>query len=480
MELSGTLNANLQLATLLSHIEKEQYDKVQASGTLDVSNLLVKQDAGDDLQIKNAHILFSPKRVDLRGFSAQIGQNRLTGSGAIENAIPYFLNSGTMKGWLNFSSGYLNLNDFLSDNSASAGDTASLSLIEIPKNLDFKLTCEFQHILFDRLDMADVGGTILLKNGKLDIKNVILNALDGRLELSGYYDTGSNPAKPDLSLDLNMKEVSFAQTFATFVSIQQLAPVFENLAGKYSTHFSLKSALGRDFMPDLASLTANGLLQSKQVEVKDLGLLNGLASTLKNESLRELKVKDLNLPFSISGGRVATKPFDVKFGNGTMNLSGTTGLDQSIDYTAKINLVDKTMNKYLNNVNVKIGGTFTHPTFNVDMKDLASQAIDKIAGSVLGTNAGGASLSEQVNEKIDRQIETVRKQAQEAGEKLIDEAQKQGQKLVEEAGKTSNPLARAAAVKAAEAGARKLNDEARKKADQLTVEAEKQIEALKR
>jgi CxxC motif-containing protein len=199
---------------------------------------------------------------------------------------------------------------------------------------------------------------------------------------------------------------------------------------------------------------------------------------LKNDALKDLKVKDLKLPFSISDGRVATKPFDINFGSGSMNLSGTTGLDQTIDYTAKVSLLDNLSNKYLKNVNVKIGGTFTKPTFGVDMKDAADQILGKLADSVLGGKDAG-SLTEKVSDQIEKQVENVRQQAKDAGDKLVAEAEKQGQKLIDEANKTSNPLAKIAAVKAAEAGAKKLKEEARKQADQLNVEAEKQIEALK-
>jgi hypothetical protein len=480
MELSGNLNANLQLAMRMSHIQKEQYDKVQASGTLDIKDMLVKQETGNSIQIRNAHLSFSPRYVDLGAFSAQMGKNDLAGSGKLENFIPCFLKGETLKGRLDIRSNYFNLNDFMTNETASPGNTTSLGVIEIPKNIDFNLTGNFKQVIFDRLDMTDVSGQILVKDGKVDMKNMVADALGGKLDINGYYDTGNDPEKPEVSLDLNIKNVSFVKTFSTFVTIRKLAPIFENLTGNYSTHFRMKSALSADFMPDLASLTANGLLQSDQVEVKNTTLLNGLAAALKNESLKDLKVKDLNLPFSISEGRVAVQPFDVRFGSGTMNLSGTTGLDQSIDYTAKINLTDKLSNSYLKNVNVKIGGTFTNPKFSVDMKDLADQALGKITDSILGGNNSGASLTEKVNDQIDRQIETIRQQAKEAGDQLIDEAQKQGRKLVDEAGKTSNPLAKAAAVKAAEIAAQKLNDEAQKKADQLNAEAEKQIEALKK
>jgi hypothetical protein len=477
MELSGNLDANLKLASRMSYIEKEQYDKVNASGSLNIQQMLVKSKEGEDIRINNANLAFSPRYVDLSAFSAQIGKNDIAGNGKLENFIPYFLKDETLKGTLSINSNYLNLNDFMSEETAaSSKDTTALGLIEIPKNIDFVLNGNFKQVLFDKMDMRDVAGQITVKNGKAEMKNLSMLALGGKLNVTGYYDTGKNPKQPEVSFDLNIQEASFAQTFSTFVTIQKLAPVFEALMGNYSTRLQLTSPLGEDFMPVLSALSASGLLSSSNVEISNNPVLSGLAGALKNESLKDLKIKDLKLPFSISDGRVTTKPFDINFGSGVMNLQGSTGLDQSIDYLAKVNLAGKLANNYINNVNVKIGGTFNSPKFSVDVKGVADEILGNLAGKVAG---GEGTLTEQASQKIDEQAENLRKQAREAGEKLVAEAEKQGQKLIDEANKVSNPLAKIAAVKSAEAGAKKLKEEAQKKAEQLNLEAEKQIQNLK-
>ena len=480
MELNGVLDANMKLATRMSYIEKEQYEKVDASGNLNIKEMLVKSKDMDDIQINNAALTFNPKYVDLSSLSVQIGKNDIAANGKLENFIPYFMSNGTLKGTLNVTSNYLNLNDFMTESESadtSASDTATIGIIEIPENLNFTLSGKFKQVIFDKLNMADVAGQILVNNGKVDLKNVAMNALGGSLKVNGYYDTHKNPKQPEVSMDLDISNASFSQTFSTFVTVQKLAPILDYMLGNYSTSFKMTTPLSQDFMPILTSLNASGLLQSNDVEIKDAPILDGLASALKNDNLKDLKVKDMKLPFSISEGRISTKPFDINFGSGKMNLSGTTGLDQSIDYVAKIDLTEKLSNNYLKNVNVKIGGTFTKPKFSVDMKDAVNQALGSVAGSLLG-GSSGASLSETVNEQLDTQADNIRKQAKDTGDKLIAEADKQGQNLIKEAQKTSNPLAKVAAVKTAEAAAKKLKEEAQKKADQLNAEAEKQIQSL--
>jgi hypothetical protein len=478
MDLSGVLDADLQLAARMSDFQKEQYENVNASGALHIKQMLIKQDGADDIHLNSASLLFSPRYVDLTALSVQIGKNDIAATGKLENFIPYFMKNETLKGNLAVNSNYLNLNDFMKKTETGEtlpADTASIGLIEIPKNIDFNLNAHLKQVIFDNLDISNLNGQLLVKNGKVDMKNLSLNALGGSLNVNGYYDTGKNPQQPDVSLNLDVKNASFAQTFSTFVTVQKLAPVFEHITGDYSAAFKMTAPLGTGFMPVMTALAADGLLQSSQVEIADADILNGLASALKNESLKKLKVKDLKLPFNIDSGRVTTKPFDVRFGGGNMNLAGSTGLDQTIDYEAKVNLGDNLSNNYIKNVTVKIGGTFTSPKFSVDTKALADQALGALAASLTGAGTETA-LSEQVSEEVEKQKENIRKQAKDAGDKLVAEAEKEGKKLIDEANKTKNPLAKIAAVKAAEAAAKKLKEEARKKADQLNVEAEKQQE----
>lgn len=484
-ELNGILDANLQVNTRMSYIEKEQYENVNAAGSLRINDMLVNMEEMDAIHIQNALLTFSPRYVDLSSFNLQIGKNDIAANGKLENFIPYFLKDETLKGNLSVSSNYLNLNDFMTDTEATeaqAADTTVLLAFEVPKNIDFNLNGNFKEILFDKLEMRNVNGRIIVNNGKVEMQNLTMNALGGKMNVSGYYDTSKDPKQPEVNLDMNIQEASFAQTFSTFTTVQKLAPILESLLGNYSTSLKLNSLLSNDFMPILSSIDANGLLKSQDVSVQNNAVLTGLASALNNESLKTMSIKDLNLPFTISDGKITTSPFDVKFGSGSMNLSGSTGLDQSIDYLAKVNLAGSLSNKYVQNVDVKIGGTFTSPKFSLDLQSTADQVLGNLASSILGNDTTGASLStqvtEKVNEEIEKQIESIRKQAANTGEKLKDEAKKQGDKLIEEAKKTSNPLAKVAAVKAAEAAAKKLNEEAEKQALKLTEEADKQIENL--
>lgn len=482
MELNGELDANMSFAGKMSAIEKGAYDQFSASGNLGVKGMTFKSKEMDDVVINEAAFTFNPRYAELGKADVKIGKNDISASGKLENYLPYFMKDETLKGNLNVSSNYLNLGDFMSEEEAAETtdeEEAPLLAFEIPKNLDLNLNADLKEVIFEKINMKNVAGAITVKGGKVDMKNLSMNALGGSMKVNGYYSTAENPKEPKVDFNLDMKNVSYAETFKSFDFVQQLVPIFENVMGTYSVNFNMNTSLTENMMPVLTSLIGGGTLLSNDVQVAEVPVLTALASTLKVDQLKTISAKDIKVPFKIEEGRLKTSPFDINMGSTKMNLSGSTGLDQSIDYVAKINLPSSLTKGALSNVNVKIGGSFTSPKISLDTKDLLGQAAASALGG-LGLKGvdGSTDVKAAAGAEIEKQAEALRLQAKEAGDKLVAEAEKQGQKLVEEAEKTKNPLAKVAAVTAAKSAANKLKEEAQKKADQLNEETEKKISSL--
>jgi hypothetical protein len=213
-----------------------------------------------------------------------------------------------------------------------------------------------------------------------------------------------------------------------------------------------------------------GSISTKDISLSGVNVIDKIATAVKKESLKNLKVKDMKIDFTIKDGRVSTKPFDIKFGETLLNLSGTTGLDQTIDYSGKIKLPASTGTLgQLSTLDLKIGGTFTSPKVSIDTKSMAKQVLSSAknkaiseVGKKLGIDLGDAQ----------KQKEALVANAQKAGDKLVAEAQKQADDLVAKAG--GNILKKLAAQKAGDV----LVKEAKKESDKLVKEAEAQGDKL--
>lgn len=477
-ELNGKVTADINIATRMSAIEKEQYEKVLASGHLTINDMTYMTKDMPDVLLNKVGLEFNPRYVNLSAFDAKIGKNDLQATGRLENFIAYAIKSKPLKGSLNIKSNYLNANDFLGNNTSSSTDTtSSTDNFIIPKNIDFALNATIKEIKYDKINIEKLNGAMTVKDGILTLKNVDANALGGTCKISGSYDT-SDPLQPKVDFSLNLNKVSFAETFKSVESIQKFAPIFENLLGTYSMNLNFKTSLGKSIMQTLAHLTGTGGLQTSDVKVENSPALNKLASTLsstlKVDPLKNLSVKDLNIPFAINDGKMTTKPFNLNIGDGgLLKLEGTTGLDQSINYKGDVTLPKQLANNYVKNVGITIGGTFTNPKFGIDTKSLTENALNAAAEQFLGGSID--NKKHEVNTKLADQraqkAQNLREDSKRASDHLVDEAEKQAKALEDAA---NGQIAKIAAKKAGD----KLVSEAKKQGQKLIDQAETQAKQL--
>jgi len=473
-ELNGKLTAKLDVAARMSSIEKEQYENVSASGNLSVNDMRYKSPDMADVVINDAVIEFTPKYANLSSLNLKIGQNDLSATGRLENFIAYAMKDQTLKGQLNIKSNYLNINDFMGSDEATATteEDTSVGTFAVPKNIDFALNAALNKVVYDKINMTNVNGAITVRNGAITMNNVSANALGGTGKLTGSYSTATDPSKPKVDFSLNLNKVSFAETFKSVEAIQKFAPIFDKISGNYSMNLKFNTTLGESIIQILGALTGDGVLQTDDVKIEGVEALTKLSSALKlgnATSLNSFSTRDLNIPFKIEEGKLTTKPFNINIGTGgKLNLEGSTGLDQTINYKGTVTLPKSMSNNLISNVGLVITGTFNDPKISIDTKSLLSNAASQLLG---GSSSEGQDLSGKLSEEKTKQAQKLRDEAKSASDRLVKESETQGQKLVDA---TSNPIAKAAAKTAA----KKLVDEAKKQGQKLIDEAEVQAKKL--
>ena len=76
LPLTGTIAADAAVKTRMSAIDKQQYDRVAASGTVDVTGLTLKGQAlPHPLAIQRASLTLAPQRAQLTQFTGTVGSS---------------------------------------------------------------------------------------------------------------------------------------------------------------------------------------------------------------------------------------------------------------------------------------------------------------------------------------------------------------------------------------------------------------------
>jgi hypothetical protein len=178
-------------------------------------------------------------------------------------------------------------------------------------------------------------------------------------------------------------------------------PVGKFLAGKLTSQFTMTGSLNDAMFPDLGSLTGNGSLLLVQGVLSKFQPLDQLASTLGVGELKDISVQDIKSHFEFANGRMLVKPFNLKVKDIDMQIGGTHGFDQSIDYIIGMKLPRKYLgtngNALISNLaaqanskgipitladvvdlNVKMEGSITKPVIKTDLKQAAGDVTNEL------------------------------------------------------------------------------------------------------
>nr|WP_294900945.1 AsmA family protein [uncultured Pedobacter sp.] len=445
--LSGILDADVQAKGNKSAIDKQQYQNFNASGQVLASNFIYTGAAvAKPVSISSAKMMFNPRNITLSNLNAKVGKSDFAANGSITNYLGYIFNKNqALGGTFNLNSNLMDINELMGpENIATAKtDTAKLTLIKVPANINFLASVNAKQVLYDNYNISNAKGALLVKDESVYFKDMALQMLGGTVSMNGMYTT-KDPKKPAVDIDFGIQKMSIQKAFSAFNTIKLLAPIAKYTNGEFSTKLKFNSLLQQNMMPVYSSINASGLANIIEAVIDGFEPLNKLAAGLSNGNLKKLEIKDLLTKFNITDGRLNVAPFNIKKGDVSMNIQGSNGLDQSLDYVLGINLpramlgkANETANSLLASLNQKIGsnvavsdmvkinallgGTITKPTLKLDLagslKNEAQSVVNQLIAdkkAELQNKAQEAvnSLTNQAKEKVQQKTDTLKKQTE--------------------------------------------------------------------
>ena len=421
--MGGIIKANISVAADYNMIEKEEYEKMNATGDVEMKNFsFTSKDLPQGIVISNAAMSVTPRYLALNSFAMKMGKSDFDLNGRIENYLAYALKDGTLKGTLTHRSTLIDSNEFLTSEAtpeSAPTDTTAMEIIEIPKNIDFEFSSSIGTLLYDKLTINNAKGKILAKDGKVMLNGLKMEACKGLMELNGEYNT-QNMEKPFVAFDINLSGVDINSAVNSFSVVDSLLPIAKHAFGQVNTKMSFNSLLGKDFMPVLSSVGSLGSLKSDNVEVKGAKFQDGLASALKNDKYKTLLAKNINLNFKIENGNIIIEPFKPNVFGKELTVSGQQSLDQNMQYQVRMPVERKELSALAGLMGVKIPdkgddlpvaitikGTITKPEIGLNL-DEAKKIIGKELGQAVEKEAEKA-VEKLINDPaVKKEVENIK------------------------------------------------------------------------
>ena len=480
-EMSGEFTADLSVEGYTSTLEKEEYEKFKAMGTLHARKIKYVSDSLDyPVYLKEAEMVFSPQFVALNKMDLMLGESDFNATGRLENFLSYALKENqVLKGNLVLTSTYMNLNELAGmdeeEVSAAEEDSSLMEVVLIPKNIDFTMTTTIGKVLYEKLLVENINGVVELNDEKISMNQASMNLLEGSMIMSGFYETNDS-LTPSFDFDMNIIDFDLQETVKNFNTVEQLAPVAKYGRGLYSTNMVVKGRLTKNMDPRYETMTGKGSVKTKSIAIEGYEPLEKVADLIKYDRIIPLLINDANITFQLIAGKVFIDPFTNKIGNTEMTISGSNSFDQTIDYLfsfaiprgefggkanqvvdgllskAKASGVDLSSAVDVINVDVTLKGPAESPKIGTNFKKKSGDTKNALKAKA---QAELDAAKQKVKEELEKKKQELKNQA-----KI--EVEKQKQKAKEELDKQKQ-RARKELEKQKEAAKKKLEDEAKKK-----------------
>ncbi len=379
-----------------------------------------------------------PNRLEVQRIGAQVGKSDFQASGVITDAFDYLFDDGTLGGDIQLRSKLLDLNQFMTTDPAVAAATTgsttapattdNLEPIQVPANIAMTIQADVDKVIYTNMVLEDLKGRLVVENQSVVLEDATTRTLGGTMDIAGGYDS-KNVENPGFNFKFDLKKMDFQKSFQTFNTFQQLAPIGKYIEGLFNTSLIMEGRLGKDMMPDLASLSAQGFLQTINGIISGFKPLQAIGNSLNVKELKEnLKLTDSKNWFEIKNGAVELKEFDYKVKDIDMKIGGTHSLTQAMDYKIKtkvprkllesnavgaaassgLNALQKEASKYgvslkqseFVNVLINLTGSITDPKVKL-------QLLGGDGESTLAESAEGQAKAE-----LEKQTDALRQQAE--------------------------------------------------------------------
>jgi hypothetical protein len=397
-ELSGILKGKLNTAFDMNAIESNAYERIKNNGSASITDFVFSsEDIVNPIHISDANMTFNPGTVSLTNFKAKTGNSDLNATGSIQNLLGFLLSDNTLKGNFNVNSNLFKVSDFMSEvseNSSNNKTTSDAESLKIPAFLDCTINANAQTVVYGNLNLKDVKGTLFIKDQQATLQNMTSSIFDGALSISGDVSTKNDT--PTFNLNLGAKDFDISKSFNDLELLKALAPIAKVLDGKLNTNIIISGNLDKEFSPELSSVSGNALaeLLTMKINKNQDGLISKLDDALNFVDFESLDLKNLKTQLTFADGKVSVKPFDLKYKDIGVTVSGAHGFDKTMAYNAVFNVPvkylgsdvnrligsinDNDINNMIIPVTANIGGSFTNPKVETDLKSGISNLTNQL------------------------------------------------------------------------------------------------------
>lgn len=433
-KMAGILRMDVSAQLDMNSVEKQLYQNIKSAGSVSLQQFVYEgEEFVKPFHIDEAGFNFSPSYIELTKFAAKTGESDLNLQGRLDNLYGYFFKKEILKGNFSMKSDKLAVSDFMQPSTDTKGtetekkttDTGSTEkssegTLKVPSFLDCTFSASANTVVYDNLHLKNVSGTLIVRDEKVQLENLKTDLFGGVVTLGGSVST--KETIPSFDMNLAMNKINIPEAFTQVDMLSKIAPIAKVIQGLMNTKIHVNGKLTNNFIPDLNTISGDLLASLVESKIKSEGspLLASLSSQFSGLNLSNLNLKDLTASVRFENGKVNIKPFTLKYKDVVIDVNGSHGFDQVMDYKLTFNVPPQMLGNEANSLLTKltpenqkkienipvvatVGGTFKSPKVSTDIKQAVTNLASQVAANQISNlkNKGTEALTNLISSKTD-------------------------------------------------------------------------------
>lgn len=351
-DVSGLIMADLSLNGRQSYATTGQYSKLDNKGNLILKNIKATTEfLPKSFFIKEGNFRFENEKMWFSKFLATYGKSDFALNGYLLNTINYFIErKGTLHGQFNLNSNYVLIDEFMAlkngDNSkksieveyAKVENPKSSGVVIIPKNLDVSLRTNIRKVEFKGLGLNHVKGKASVEKGQVYLKNTSFDIIGSKMNIDARYQDES-PLTANYDVALKVLDFDVQRAYKEIDMVREMATAAKNVKGIVSIDYKLKGDFDRNMKPIYPSLEGGGIVNLRDVEVKNLKMLSAVGDNIGAKAFNNPDMKGVNIETHIKNNLIHVDKFTFRVSILRPSISGTTSFNGLLDLRVRIGIL---------------------------------------------------------------------------------------------------------------------------------------------
>lgn len=332
------------------------------------------------VRLAELDLAYSPTLCNIKTAKARIGHSDIELYGTVSNLEDWLDNKAMLKGDLNLTSEYADVDQLMNMISGIGSNADSLKSMRkedavpeeanpfiVPRNVNVTLNTHIKRSIAFGNDLHDVAGALTVNDGRVVLDQMGFVCKAARMQLTALYRS-PRPGNLFAAIDFHLLDIQIDELLNMIPAVDTLVPMLSAFDGKANFHLAGESYLDAFYRPKMSSLKGAAAISGQDLVVMDNSDLSTIAKLMRFKSWRDkdnkIKIDSLSVEMTCMdvghGTEIEVLPFLLSMGSYQICISGVQQFDKDCVYHLEL-----LKNPLLAKVGVDVKGSITKPKISL-------------------------------------------------------------------------------------------------------------------